>query len=108
MNKTFNELINGKIPVLVDFSAEWCGPCKMMVPVLEQLKKKMNNKISILKIDVDRNRELAIKYNIRNVPSLFLFQEGRICWNGVGVSTSDYLENVIYNNCTIPARQEVL
>ena len=108
MNESFTDLIKGKVPVLVDFSAEWCGPCKMMKPVLEQLKRKMTDKIRIIKIDVDRNPELSQKYNIRSVPSLMLFQEGRICWHGIGVVTSDYLENVINNNCNVPAGQEVL
>lgn len=108
MSETFNELINGRRPVLVDFSAEWCGPCKMMKPVLEQLKQRMNEKIRILKIDVDRNSELAYKYNIRSVPSMMLFQNGKVCWSGVGVMTSDFLENVIYNNCNIFTGQEAL
>jgi thioredoxin 1 len=101
MNKNFNELINGQTPVLVDFSAEWCGPCKMMGPVLEQLKDKMEDRVRILKIDVDSNRELAHKYNIRSVPTLMVFQEGKSKWSGVGVMTSDYLENVINSNCSI-------
>lgn len=108
MNETFNELINGKTPVLVDFSAEWCGPCKMMKPVLEQLKRSMTGNIRILKIDVDRNSKIAAKYNIRSVPALMLFQEGKIRWSGVGVMASDYLKNVIYNNCNIVAGQEAL
>jgi thioredoxin 1 len=98
MNENFNELINGQTPVLVDFSAEWCGPCKMMGPVLEQLKDKMVDKVRILKIDVDSNRDLAYKYNIRSVPTLMLFQDGKNKWSGVGVMTSDYLENVINSN----------
>jgi thioredoxin 1 len=101
MSEKFNELINGQTPVLVDFSAEWCGPCKMMAPVLEQLKKKMEDKVRILKIDVDNNRDLAFKYNIRSVPTLMLFQEGKTKWSGVGVMTSDYLANVISNNSNI-------
>lgn len=108
MNESFNELIKGKIPVLVDFSAEWCGPCKMMKPVLEQLKNKMTDNIRILKIDVDKNSALAEKYNIRSVPSLMLFQEGKIRWSGVGVMTSNYLENVINNNCTVSTGQTAL
>jgi thioredoxin 1 len=101
MNENFNELINGQTPVLVDFSAEWCGPCKMMAPVLSQLKDKMDDKLRILKIDVDNNRELASKYNIRSVPTLMLFQDGKTKWSGVGVMTSDYLQNVVNNNCYI-------
>jgi thioredoxin 1 len=108
MIDNFNELIKSKTPVLVDFSAEWCGPCKMMAPVLEQLKGKMADKVKILKVDVDNNRELAYKYNIRSVPTLMLFQDSKTKWTGVGVMTSDYLENVINNNCYIVTNQEVL
>ena len=108
MNETFSELIKSKTPLLVDFSAEWCGPCKMMKPVLEQLKRSMKEKVRIVKIDVDRNTDLARKYNINSVPSLMLFQEGRICWSGVGVVTSKYLENVINNNCTVLTGQEAI
>ena len=101
MNENFNELIKGETPVLVDFSAEWCGPCKMMGPVLDQLKGKLADKVRIIKIDVDDNRELAIKYNIRSVPTLMLFHEGKAKWSGVGVMTSNYLENVINSNTYI-------
>lgn len=101
MSENFNELIKGNVPVLVDFSAEWCGPCKMMGPVLEQLKGKMADKLRVVKIDVDSNRELASKYNIRSVPTLMLFQGGVTKWTGVGVMTSDYLENVINNISTV-------
>jgi len=108
MNENFNQLINSKTPVLVDFSADWCGPCKMMKPVLEQLKRRMKGKVRIVKIDVDRNSDLAYKYNIRSVPSLMLFQEGKVRWNGLGVVTANYLENVINNNCTVFNGQEAL
>jgi thioredoxin 1 len=101
MNENFNELIKSETPVLVDFSAEWCGPCKMMGPVLEQLKGKMADKLKILKVDVDNNRELASRYNIRSVPTLMLFQDGKTKWSGVGVMTSNYLENVVNNNSTV-------
>ncbi len=101
MKKKFEELINSEIPVLVDFSAEWCGPCKMMGPVLEQLKNKLEDKIRILKIDVDNNRDLAARYKIHSVPTLMLFQGGVTKWSGVGVMTSNHLENVIYNNSSV-------
>jgi len=101
MKEKFEELIKGDIPVLVDFSAEWCGPCKMMAPVLEQLKGKMADKIRIVKVDVDKNRELAGQYRIQSVPTLMLFQGGKTRWTGVGVMTSNYLENVINNNSTL-------
>jgi thioredoxin len=105
MSSDFNNIINSNIPVLVDFSAEWCGPCKMMKPVLEQLKRNMGEKVRIIKIDVDRNRELASKYNIRSVPALMLFQDGKVKWNGVGVISANHLENVIYNNCLVTTGQ---
>jgi len=101
MKEKFDELIKGDIPVLVDFSAEWCGPCKMMAPVLEQLKSKMAGKIRILKIDVDKNRELAGQYRVQSVPTLILFQGGKTKWSGVGVMTSNHLENVININSNI-------
>jgi thioredoxin 1 len=103
MNESFSNLIKGQVPVLVDFSAEWCGPCKMMKPVLEQLKSKMGDKIRILRVDVDDNRELAYKYSIRSVPTLMLFRDGKTLWSGVGVLTSDYLENVINSNYYVTA-----
>ena len=101
MKEKFEELIKGDIPVLVDFSAEWCGPCKMMAPVLEQLKGKMADKIRIVKVDVDKNRELAGQYRIQSVPTLILFQGGKNKWSGVGVMTSNHLENVINNTSTL-------
>jgi len=108
MKTDFNSIIKSRIPVLVDFSAEWCGPCKMMKPVLEQLKRSMGDKIRIIKIDVDTNRDLAVKYNIRSVPSLMLFQDGSIKWSGVGVISANQLANVINNNCTVFTDQKVL
>lgn len=101
MKSDFNSIINSRIPVLVDFTAEWCGPCKMMKPVLEQLKRSMGDKVRILKVDVDRNAELAARYNIRSVPALMLFQEGSIKWSGVGVVSANHLENVINNSCSV-------
>jgi len=108
MKTDFNSIIRSRIPVLVDFSAEWCGLCKMMKPVLEQLKSIMGDKIRIIKIDIDRNRDLAVKYNIRSVPSLMLFQDGSVKWNGVGVISANHLAYVINNHCAVTTDQEVL
>lgn len=91
----FNQIIQGTTPVLVDFSAEWCGPCKMMAPILKQVKDQLGNRVRILKIDVDRNQELAMKYQVRNVPTLMIFQHGEKKWRGSGVMQADQLASVI-------------
>jgi len=91
----FNQIIQGTTPVLIDFSAEWCGPCKMMAPILKQLKDQMGDRIRILKIDVDRNQEIASRFQIRNVPTLMIFQHGERKWTGSGVMQADQLASVI-------------
>ncbi len=92
---SFDEKINGTTPVLVDFSAEWCGPCKMMGPILKQLKDSMGENITILKVDVDRNQVLSARYNIRNVPTLKLFKNGKELWSGAGVRQAQELKQLI-------------
>ena len=99
MIKNFHEIINGDIPVLVDFSAEWCGPCKMLAPVLEQLKGKMGEKLRILKVDIDKNGDLSMKYNIKSVPTLMLFHNGNVKWSGVGLMSADQIERAANLNC---------
>ena len=76
--QTFAEIINGETPVLVDFYADWCAPCKMMSPILKELKKKMGDDIIILKIDAEKNPAAAIKFQVRGVPTLILFRQGEI------------------------------
>ena len=82
--KTFQELIDGDTPVLVDFFAVWCGPCKMMQPILEDTSKQLGAKVKILKVDVDRNPLAASKFQVRGVPTLLLFQKGQVVWRQSG------------------------
>lgn len=91
----FSEIINGKKPVLIDFFAEWCGPCKMMSPILKQVKKDIGDTAIILKVDVDKNQELASKFQIRGVPTLLLFKEGKILWRQSGVMQKNELVNLL-------------
>jgi len=92
---TFSELIKGDTPVLVDFYADWCGPCKMMKPILKDLKKKVGDSVTIIKIDVDRNQQAALKYQIRGVPTLMLFKNGEVKWRQAGVMQANQLKNII-------------
>lgn len=92
---TFQEIINSDKPVLVDFFAEWCGPCKMMAPILEDLKKRVGENASIIKIDVDKNPQVATFYQVRGVPTLMLFKNGKTLWRKSGVVTVKELESLI-------------
>ncbi|MFM8914470.1 MAG: thioredoxin [Flammeovirgaceae bacterium] len=92
---SFDHLIQSEKPVLVDFSAEWCGPCKMMAPILSQVKQALGEKASILKIDVDKNPMLAMQYQVQGVPTLILFKEGKLLWRQSGVVQPAVLQNVI-------------
>lgn len=91
----FDDLIQSKSPVLVDFFAEWCGPCKMMKPILEELKSMVGEKARIIKIDVDKHQEIAQVYNIQSVPTLVIFKEGLVVWRQSGVMQAKDLKAII-------------
>lgn len=95
MAQTFRELIQSSTPVLVDFYADWCGPCQMMKPILSELKEKMQDAVTIVKVDVDRNEETARELGIQSIPTLMLFREGKVLWRQSGVVPAAQLEQVI-------------
>ncbi|GAA4788430.1 thioredoxin [Olivibacter ginsenosidimutans] len=92
---TFSELIKGTTPVLVDFFATWCAPCKVMAPILDEVKSSLGDKVTILKVDVDKNPKAAASFQIQGVPTLILFKEGHIKWRQSGVVQQHILKEII-------------
>ncbi|MFZ2905179.1 MAG: thioredoxin [Cyclobacteriaceae bacterium] len=95
MAQTFSEIVKQEKPTLVDFYADWCGPCKMMKPILEDVKSRIGENATILKIDVDRTPQVMHTYNIQGVPTLILFKNGEIKWRQAGVVLANDLEKII-------------
>lgn len=98
--QSFGELIRGNTPVLVDFTAQWCGPCKMMKPVLEQLHQRMGDKVRIIKIDIDQSPAAAQAFQVQSVPTLVLFRQGKQLWRQSGVMQAAQLERIITQHTT--------
>lgn len=98
MKNSFQNIINSKTPVLVDFFAEWCGPCKVLGPILKQVKDELGDQVKIVKIDVDKNQPLAQKYQVRGVPTMILFKEGKNVWRQSGVLQKNDIVKVIQSH----------
>ena len=96
----FDTIINSEQPVLIDFFATWCGPCKMLGPILKEVKDSLGERISIIKIDVDKNQQIASKYQVRGVPTMILYQRGQQLWRQSGVLTKEEIINVILEKST--------
>ncbi|MFC0878070.1 thioredoxin [Saccharicrinis sp. FJH2] len=95
MKGNFNALIHSDVPVLIDFFAEWCGPCKVQSPILAQFAREMEGKVKVIKIDVDRNQEIAARFQIRGVPTLALFKNGQSLWRQSGVVDKNQLSTIV-------------
>lgn len=89
---SFGSIIQSEVPVLIDFHAEWCGPCKTVAPILKSLKEEMGDQVKLIKIDVDKNPEIASKYQIRGVPTLMVFKNGKLMWRQSGVTPLEMLK----------------
>lgn len=94
----FNSIINSNKPVLVDFFAEWCGPCKTMAPILKEVKSNLGDKATIIKVDVDKNQDAAMAYQIRSIPTLILFKNGKPIWKQSGVVPAQELVRLLEQN----------
>ncbi|GAA4112504.1 thioredoxin [Aquimarina addita] len=96
MKDNFSNIIASKTPVLIDFFADWCGPCKVLAPILKEVKNELGDTIKIVKIDVDKNQPLANKYQVKGVPTLILFKEGKLLWRQSGVLQKTDIVEIIH------------
>lgn len=101
-SNSFDQIINGSIPVLVDFYADWCMPCRILSPILENLAKDMGDELRILKLDIDKNKEVAQKYKIYSVPTIFIFEDGEVIWKGSGARSKEELKRIIRSEVKVP------
>ena len=92
----FNNIINSKTPVLVDFYADWCAPCKQVPPILKVVKESLKERVRIIKVNVDKNPAISTKYQIRNIPTLIIFKEGELKWKAAGVRQANEIKSVIH------------
>lgn len=95
MKGNFNSIINSQVPVLVDFYADWCQPCKIQSPILKQVAEELKDKVKIIKIDVDKNQEIAMRFQVQGVPTLALFKNGNLIWKQSGVQTFQEIRNLV-------------
>lgn len=95
MKTTFKDLINGEKPVLIDFYADWCGPCRMMPPILDKVKEQYGDGVRIVKIDVDQNQALSQELQVSSIPTLMIFQKGELKWREAGVPSAGALKSAV-------------
>lgn len=95
MKSNFSKILNSETPIIIDFYADWCGPCKTLAPILNDVKKDLGDAVKIIKINVDKNEPLATKYQVRGVPTLLLFKSGKQLWRQSGVLSKDEIKKII-------------
>ncbi len=95
MKTSFQDLIASPTPTIIDFFATWCGPCRMVTPILEDLKSDMGENVRVYKIDVDQNQNLAAQYNVRSIPTIMIFKDGKLQWRESGVQSKATLKSVL-------------
>ena len=98
MKGNFDSIINDARPVVVDFHALWCGPCKVQSPILKEVAAELGNSVKVIKIDVDQNKQLASQYNIQGVPTLIIFKNGKLIWRQSGVVSKNQLKSILMEN----------